>query len=156
MKKYLKLTSVFLSLLLLIASLCSCSQKREKIVDVISTASSVFINGEQNETVEASMGAFKGKQGDSIEFRFGEPQEFNTFFITEKTATVRQFNIFAEIDGEFQLIYTGKLITAENITFETVTATAFKFTVVNTEIGQNEFIIQSISAYNIEQSAEQR
>ena len=136
MKKYLKLTSVFLSLLLLIASLCSCSQKREKIVDVISTASSVFINGEQNETVEASMGAFKGKQGDSIEFRFGEPQEFNTVFITEKTATVRQFNIFAEIDGEFQLIYTGK------------------FTVVNTEIGQNEFIIQSISAYNIEQSAE--
>ncbi len=148
MKKYLKLISIFICLLLLITSLCSCSQKREKIVDVISTATSVFINGEQNETVEASMGAFKGKQGDSIEFRFEEPQEFNTVFITEKTATVRQFNIFAEIDGEFQLIYTGKLITAENITFETVTATAFKFTVVNTEIGQNEFIIQSISAYN--------
>ncbi len=154
MKKYLKLINIFLCLLLLIMSLCSCSQKREKIVDVISTASSVFINGEQSETVEASMGAFKGKQGDSIEFRFDEPQDFNTVFITEKTATVRQFNIFAEIDGEFQLIYTGKLITAENITFETVTATAFKFTVVNTEIGQNEFIIQSISAYNIKESAE--
>ena len=154
MKKYLKLINIFLCLLLLIMSLCSCSQKREKIVDVISTSSSVFINGEQSETVEASMGAFKGKQGDSIEFRFDEPQDFNTVFITEKTATVRQFNIFAEIDGEFQLIYTGKLITAENITFETVTATAFKFTVVNTEIGQNEFIIQSISAYNIKESAE--
>lgn len=148
MKKYLKLISIFICLLLLITSLCSCSQKREKIVDVISTATSVFINGEQNETVEASMGAFKGKQGDSIEFRFEEPQEFNTVFITEKTATVRQFNIFAEIDGEFQLIYTGKLITAENITFETVTATAFKFTVVNTEIGSDEFVIQGISAYN--------
>ena len=116
MKKHLKLISIFICLLLLITSLCSCSQKREKIVDVISTATSVFINGEQNETVEASMGAFKGKQGDSIEFRFEEPQEFNTVFITEKTATVRQFNIFAEIDGKFQLIYTGKLITAENIT----------------------------------------
>lgn len=148
MKKYLKLISIFICLLLLITSLCSCSQKREKIVDVISTATSVFINGEQNETVEASMGAFKGKQGDSIEFRFEEPQEFNTVFITEKTATVRQFNIFAEIDGKFQLIYTGKLITAENITFETVTATAFKFTVVNTEIGSDEFVIQDISAYN--------
>lgn len=148
MKKYLKLISIFICLLLLITSLCSCSQKREKIVDVISTATSVFINGEQNETVEASMGAFKGKQGDSIEFRFEEPQEFNTVFITEKTATVRQFNIFAEIDGKFQLIYTGKLITAENITFETVTATAFKFTVVNTEIGSDEFVIQGISAYN--------
>ena len=148
MKKYLKLINIFLCLLLLIMSLCSCSQKREKIVDVISTASSVFINGEQSETVEASMGAFKGKQGDSIEFRFDEPQDFNTVFITEKTATVRQFNIFAEIDGKFQLIYTGKLITAENITFETVTATAFKFTVVNTEIGSDEFVIQGISAYN--------
>lgn len=152
MKKYLKLISIFICLLLLITSLCSCSQKREKIVDVISTATSVFINGEQNETVEASMGAFKGKQGDSIEFRFEEPQEFNTVFITEKTATVRQFNIFAEIDGKFQLIYTGKLITAENITFETVTATAFKFTVVNTEIGSDEFVIQGISAYNISES----
>ena len=148
MKKHLKLISIFICLLLLIISLCSCSQKREKIVDVISTATSVFINGEQNETVEASMGAFKGKQGDSIEFRFEEPQEFNTVFITEKTATVRQFNIFAEIDGKFQLIYTGKLITAENRTFETVTATAFKFTVVNTEIGSDEFVIQGISAYN--------
>ncbi len=152
MKKALKLTSVFLCLAVLTVCLCGCSEKRERIVDVISTASSVFINGEQVETVEASMGAFKGKQGDFIEFRFDEPQTFNTVFITEKTATVRQYNIFAEIDGEFQLIYTGKLITAENITFETVTATAFKLTVVNTEIGSDEFIIQGISAYNISES----
>ena len=38
---------------------------------------------------------------------------------------------------------------AENVTFDTVTATAFKFTVVNTEIGNDEFIIQGINAYNI-------
>lgn len=149
MKKAFIPTSIFLCLVILTVCLCGCGQKREKIVDVISTATSVFICGEQAETVEASMGAFKGKQGDSIEFRFEEPQSFNTVFITEKTATVRQYNIFAEIEGEFQLIYTGKLIMAENITFDTVTATAFKFTVVNTEIGNDEFIIQGISAYNI-------
>jgi hypothetical protein len=62
---------------------------------------------------------------------------------------VRQFNISAEIDGEFQLIYTGKLLMAENITFDTVTATAIRFTVVNTEIGADEFVIQGINAYNI-------
>lgn len=152
MKKALKLTSIILCLAVLTVCLCGCAQKREKIVDVISTATSVFICGEQVETVEASMGAFKGKQGDFIEFRFDEPQSFNTVFISEKTATVRQYNIFAEIDGEFQLIYTGKLITAENITFDTVTATAFKFTVVNTEIGNDEFIIQGISAYDIKES----
>ena len=148
MKKFFKTLSIILCLLILTSAFCSCGKKRERIVDVISTASSVYINNEANDTVEASMGAFKGKQGDFIEFRFDEPQTFNTVFITEKTATVRQYNLFAEIDGEFQLIYTGKLIMAENITFDTVTATAFKFTVVNTEIGSNEFIIQGISAYN--------
>lgn len=149
MKKAFNFIGIFLCLAILITSLCGCSQKREKIVDVITLATSVYVCGEQVETVEASMGAFKGKQGDSIEFRFDEPQEFNTVFITEKTATVRQFNISAEIDGEYQLIYTGKLLMAENITFDTVTATAFKFTVVNTEIGADEFIIQGINAYNI-------
>lgn len=149
MKKALKLTSVVLCFAVLVLILCGCSQKREKIVDVITTATSVYVCGEKNETVEASMGAFKGKQGDFIEFRFDEPQTFNTVFITEKTATVRQYNLYAEIDGEYQLIYTGKLIMAENVTFDTVTATAFKFTVVNTEIGNDEFIIQGINAYNI-------
>ena len=149
MKKALKLTSVILCFAVLVLILCGCSQKREKIVDVITTATSVYVCGEKNETVEASMGAFKGKQGDFIEFRFDEPQTFNTVFITEKTATVRQYNLYAEIDGEYQLIYTGKLIMAENVTFDTVTATAFKFTVVNTEIGNDEFIIQGINAYNI-------
>ena len=149
MKKALNLTSVILCFAVLVLILCGCSQKREKIVDVITTATSVYVCGEKNETVEASMGAFKGKQGDFIEFRFDEPQTFNTVFITEKTATVRQYNLYAEIDGEYQLIYTGKLIMAENVTFDTVTATAFKFTVVNTEIGNDEFIIQGINAYNI-------
>ena len=152
MKKAFKLTSVVLCLTVLTLCLCGCSQKREKIVDVITMATSVYVCGEQVETVEASMGAFKGKQGDFIEFRFDEPQTFNTVFITEKTATVRQYNLFAEIDGEIQEIYTGKLIMAENVTFDTVTATAFKFTVVKTEIGSNEFIIQGISAYNISES----
>ena len=149
MKKAFNFISIFLCLAILITTLCGCSQKREKIVDVITLATAVYVCGEQVETVEASMGAFKGKQGDSIEFRFDEPQEFNTVFITEKTATVRQFNISAEIDGEFQLIYTGKLLMAENITFDAVTDTDFKFTVVNTEIGNDEFIIQGINAYNI-------
>ena len=149
MKKALKLTSVILCFAVLVLILCGCSQKREKIVDVITTATSVYVCGEKNETVEASMGAFKGKQGDFIEFRFDEPQTFNTVFITEKTVTVRQYNLYAEIDGEYQQIYTGKLIMAENVTFDTVTATAFKFTVVNTEIGNDEFIIQGINAYNI-------
>ena len=149
MKKAFNFIGIFLCLVILITSLCGCSQKREKIVDVITLATSVYVCGEKSETVEAFMGAFKGKQGDSIEFYFDEPQTFNTVFITEKTATVRQFNISAEIDGEFQLIYTGKLLMAENITFDTVTATAIRFTVVNTEIGADEFVIQGINAYNI-------
>ena len=102
MKKALKLTSVILCFAVLVLILCGCSQKREKIVDVITTATSVYVCGEKNETVEASMGAFKGKQGDFIEFRFDEPQTFNTVFITEKTVTVRQYNLYAEIDGEYQ------------------------------------------------------
>ena len=97
------------------------------------------------------MGAFQGKQGDYIEFRFDEEQTFNTIFINEKSASVRQYNIFAEIDGEFKLIYTDKLIINENIAVEETTATALKIEIVNTEIGNDNFIIQGISAYNIEQ-----
>ena len=97
MKKAFNFIGIFLCLVILITALCSCSQKREKIVDVITLATSVYVCGEKSETVEAFMGAFKGKQGDSIEFYFDEPQTFNTVFITEKTATVRQFNISAEI-----------------------------------------------------------
>lgn len=97
------------------------------------------------------MGAFQGKQGDYIEFRFDEEQTFNTVFINEKSTSVRQYNIFAEVDGEFKLIHTDKLIINENIAVEETTATALKIQIVNTEIGNDNFIIQGVSAYNIEQ-----
>ncbi len=136
------------SIFLLISVISSCG--RDRIVDIISTAETVLINGEAVDTVEASMGAFQGKQGDYIEFRFSEEQTFNTVFINEKTTSVRQYNIFAEIDGEFRLIYTDKLILNENISVEETTATAIKIQIVNTEIGNDNFIIQGVSAYNIE------
>ncbi len=137
------------SFLLIICLFSSCGG--EKIIDVVSTAEAVLINGEEVDTVEAAMGAFQGKQGDYIEFRFPEEQTFNTVFINEKTTTVRQFNIFAEVDGRFKLIYTSKLIVNDNIKIEQTTATALKIQIVNTEIGNDNFIIQGISAYNIEQ-----
>ncbi len=143
-----------LSVLLIIA-LCaglfgSCSNNTEnKIIDVVSTAKEVRINGEISSTVEAQMGAFTGVQGDYIEFFFTESREINTVYIIEKTATVRQFNIFAEIDGSYILIHTGKVITGEEITFDTVSATALKIQIFATQKDKNEFIIQGISAYNI-------
>ena len=146
MKKFLfSLTSI----LLIICLLSSCGGDR--IVDIVTTAEAVLINGKEVDTVEASMGAFEGKQGDYIEFRFSEEQTFNTVFINEKSASVRQYNIFAEVDGEFKLIYTDKLIINENIAIEETTATALKIEIVNTEIGNDHFIIQGISAYQIEQ-----
>ena len=135
------------SIILIICLFASCG--RERIVDVVSTAETVLINGEEVDTVEASMGAFQGKQGDYIEFRFEEKQTFNTVFITEKTATIRQFNIYAEVDGKYKLIHTGKVILNENISFEAVTATALKLEIVNTQIGNDSFTIQDVSAYNI-------
>lgn len=128
--------------------LCSCNTNG--ITDIITAADSILINGEQTHTVEAEMGAFQGKQGDYIEFRFSQPQEFNTVFINEKTASVMQFNIFAEVDGKFELIYTGKQILNENISLETTCATALKVQIVNTKIGNDGFKIQGISAYNLE------
>lgn len=136
-----------ISVILIICLFSSCGG--ERITDVISTAETVLINGEEVDTVEASMGAFQGKQGDYIEFRFPEEQTFNTVFISEKSTTVRQFNIFAEVDGRFKLIYTSKLIVNENIQVEETTATALKIQIVNTEIGNDNFIIQGISAYNL-------
>lgn len=137
------------SILLIICLFSSCGGNR--IVDIISNADTVLVNGEAVDTVEASMGAFEGKQGDYIEFRFDEEQTFNTVFINEKSASVRQFNIFAEVDGEYKLIYTDKLIINENISVEETTATALKIQIVNTEIGNDNFTIQGISAYNIEE-----
>ena len=146
MKKFLfSLTSI----ILIICIFSSCGGNR--VVDIVSNAETVLINGETVDTVEASMGAFQGKQGDYIEFRFNEEQTFNIVFINEKSTSVRQYNIFAEVDGEFMLIYTDKLIINENIAVEETTATALKIQVVNTEIGNDNFIIQGISAYNIEQ-----
>lgn len=138
------------SIILITCLFSSCSDNR--IVDVVSTAEVVLINGEAVDTVEASMGAFQGKQGDYIEFRFPEEQTFNTVFINEKSTSVRQYNIFAEVDGKFKLIYTDKLIINENIAVKETTATALKIQIVNTEIGNDNFTIQGISAYNIEET----
>lgn len=145
MKKFLfSLTSI----ILIICIFSSCGGNR--IIDIVTTAETVLINGEAVNTVEASMGAFQGKQGDYIEFRFNKEQTFNTIFINEKSTSVRQYNVFAEVDGEFKLIYTDKLIVNENIAVEETTATALKIQIINTEIGNDNFIIQGVSAYNIE------
>lgn len=144
-----KIVFSIISIILIVCLFASCGGNR--IVDIVSTAQTVLINGEVADTVEASMGAFQGKQSDYIEFRFPEEQTFNTIFINEKTASIRQFNIFAEVDGEFRLIYTDKLIINENIAVEETTATAIRIEIVNTEIGNDNFIIQGVSAYNIEQ-----
>ena len=149
--KRIKLIALLLTLTLVASLLCGCSgnEKKNRVTDIIQEAAVVSINGVESDTVEARMGAFQGKQGDYIEFRFSEPQTFNTIFITEKTATVRQFNIYAEIDSKYTLVYTGKHILQENIKIEAVTATAFKLEIVNTQIGNDNFIIQNVSAYNI-------
>ncbi len=138
---------VIISILCFAFSSCKEAENENAIVDVITLASEVGINGEKVNTVEASMGAFKGSQGDYIEFFFDEPVTFNSFFINEKTTSIRQYNIYAMTDGKYELIHTGKHVTIENIALEPVTATAVKFVVVNTEIGNDEFIIQGISAY---------
>lgn len=149
--KRIKLFPLLLCFVMLISfSACKEEEEAPRITDIIQEANSVYINDKKVETVEASLGAFQGKQGDYIEFRFNSEKEINTFFITEKTTSVRQFNIYAEIDGKLTLIYTGKHIFQENIVVDTVTATAIRVEIVNTEIGNDNFIIQGISAYNIQ------
>ena len=141
-------------LCLLTAALTGCVGTSENVItDVISTANEVYVNGTLTDTVEARLGAFQGKQGAYIEFRFPAPQAFNTIFINEKTATVRQYNVYAEIDGKYTLVHTGKNIFQENIFIEAVTATAFKLEIVNTAIGDDSFIIQGVSAYYIPEGA---
>ena len=152
--KKIKFFSLLVAIVLLVTAFSGCGKADEnKIIDIIQSAETVIVKGVQTDTIEASMGAFQGKQGDYIEFRFDEPQTFNTVFITEKTATVRQFNIYAEIEGKYTLVHTGKVILQENITIDTVTADALKLEIVNTQIGNDNFIIQSISAYNIVEEA---
>ena len=145
-----KLIYSVICVLLLLSLLSSCGADR--ITDVITAAETVLINGKEVDTVEASMGAFQGGRGDYIEFRFKEPQTFNTVFINEKSTSVRQFNIYAEVDGRYKLIYTSKMILNENIAGEKTTATALKIEIVNTEIGNDSFTIQGINAYNIEEN----
>ncbi len=153
MKKHSIKIIAFIICFATVFTLCGCngSQKAERITDVITEAERVAINGKDADTVEAKMGAFQGKQGDYIEFFLSEPKEINTVFINEKTATIRQYNIFAEIDGKYTLVHTGKHVFSENIYFDTVTATAIKVQIVNTEIGNDNFIIQGINAYNLPQ-----
>ena len=86
MKKFLfSLTSI----IFIICLFSSCGGNR--VVDIVSNAETVLINGEEVDTVEASMGAFQGKQGDYIEFRFSEEQTFNTVFINEKSGGRRLY-----------------------------------------------------------------
>ncbi len=144
-----KFSALLIAAITVICLFSSCSDNNEnRVINVIGEASAVYVNGIENNTVEAALGAFEGKQGDYIEFKFSEPQAFNTLYITEKTASVRQFNIYAEIDGKYTLVYTGKHILQDNIIIDTVTATGIKFEVVNTEIGNDSFLIQGINAYN--------
>lgn len=150
--KTVKFTALLLALMCIV-SLCSCGENDEnRITDIITIADSVSINGETVDTVEARMGAFEGKQGDYIEFRFSEAQTFNTVFINEKTTSIRQFNIYAEVDGQYTLIYTGKNVFNSEIPVDETTATAIKFEVVNTEIGNDAFTVIGISAYSIKEN----
>lgn len=145
-----KLFCLFYSVVIILSCFSGCKKNDDgKVTDIIQEATIVSINGTQVDTVEASMGAFEGKQGDFIEFRFSELQTFNTIFIIEKTTSIRQFNVYAEVEGKYKLVYTGKNVFSENIEIDPVTTSSFKFEVVNTEIGNDNFIIQGISAYNI-------
>ncbi len=136
---------------LLLGTFSGCNgNSDEGVSDIITAATEVYINGVLTDTVEARMGAFQGKQGDYIEFKFSEPWMFNTVFINEKTATIRQYNIYAEIDGKYTLVHTGKNVFQENIIVEPVMVTGFKLEIVNTAIGDDNFVIQGISAYYIQ------
>lgn len=135
---------------LLLGTFSGCKGSSDDgVSDIITAADEVYINGILTDTVEARMGAFQGKQGDYIEFHFNEPWMFNTVFINEQTATIRQYNIYAEIDGKYTLVHTGKNVLQEDITVEPVMVTGFKLEIVNTAIGDDNFVIQGISAYYI-------
>ena len=148
-----KAFSVFLVLCVIIIT-TACGNDNNRIPNVISSAASVSINGEKSDTVEAAMGAFEGSQGDYIEFFFDEEVTFNTFFISEKTTSVRQYNNYALTGDRYRLIHTGKHITSENIALDTVTTTAIKVVILNTEIGNDSFVIQGISAYEVKNTTE--
>lgn len=148
MKKRFKAVSLLTVIVITLTVFSACGKKREPTI--AQSIETVYINGKEVNTVESLAGAFSGVQGDTIEFRFEKPQTLNTLYIMEKTATVKQFNIYAEIDGNFTLVYTGKEMFAQFCTFETVETTAIKVKIVNTDIQKNEFTIQGIDFYNIE------
>jgi hypothetical protein len=144
--------SLILAIITLL-SVCGCGKANEnRIEDIITLAKEVKISGKTVDTVEARMGAFEGKQGDYIEFFFSEKQTFNTIHITEKTTSIRQFNIYADVDGDYKLLYTGKHVLNEEIAVEETTTTAIKIHILNTEIGNDDFAITGINAYNIKES----
>lgn len=151
--KKIRILSLLLAIFCVI-SLCACDkeEERERVEDIITLAESVSINGKKSNTVEAKMGAFEGKQGDYIEFSFSDKQTLNTIFITEKTTSIRQFNIYVDDNGKYKLIYTGKHVLNENITFDEVTTTAIKIHILNTEPGNDSFAITGINAYNIKEN----
>lgn len=154
MKKALFKSICLLCIMSLLACVFSgCKPGSDNSVsDIITAATEVYVNGVLTDTVEARMGAFQGKQGDYIEFKFDQPWMFNTVFINEKTATIRQYNIYAEIDGKYTLVHTGKNVFQENIIVDPVMVTGFKLEIVNTAIGDDNFVIQGISAYYISQN----
>ncbi len=145
-----KIILVLFCLVLILFSFNGC--KNDKIEDAVQSEKTVYINGVKANTVEAEMGAFQGKQGDNIEFRFSEPQTIDTFFVIEKTTSVRQFNIYGEVDGKYKLLYTGKNILNEEIKIQPETVTGIKLDILNTQIGNDKFIIQSVSAYNTQEA----
>lgn len=150
MKALFKSICLLCIMSLLVCAFSGCKGNSDNSVsDIITAATEVYVNGVLTDTVEARMGAFQGKQGDYIEFKFSEPWMFNTVFINEKTATIRQYNIYAEIDGKYTLVHTGKNVFQENIIVDPVMVTGFKLEIVNTAIGDDNFVIQGISAYYI-------
>ncbi len=142
--------SLLLCFIMILSVFSACSTGDTETV----SSEKVLINGKETNTVEASLGAFEGKQGDYIEFIFTEPTDVNAVYIIEKTANIRQFNIFAKIGGKYRLVYTGKNVLTDNCRFNTVKAEAIKFSVVNTDIQKTRFIIQGISIYNIKDGYE--
>lgn len=50
-------------------------------------------------------GEFKGEDGACLDFNFNEPTELNAITLFEKGENVTDFEIFAESDGEYELIY---------------------------------------------------
>ena len=154
MKTQIRILSFIIALVTITVCFTGCAGNKEDVSEVISSAQKVLINGTEVYTVEARMGAFQGKQGDYIEFIFSEPQKINTVHIIEKTTSVRQFNIYADEDGKYKLLHTGKTIFNDTIPVEETETSAIKIVILNTEIGNDNFIIQGITAYNITDKGE--